>query len=272
MEKFTYAPYHEVSAVVPADRNSWVILSKEPVKTAVVFVHGFNGDARETWKGFERAPERPAFRNTDLYFFGYDGRGSNTLAAASFLFQFLDLLGNKPHELLGTLLSPEGRQYRVNGYARTILVAHSLGAVVSRWALVRAAEENAEWRSKLKLVLFAPAHCGSDLAVLAKESFDFAWMKALLGGVKAALPLVRELQSDSRLLEDLESRTKQMLPDHPHLRATKVIIAEHEVVVNNWLFANDPFPIALRRTDHVNICKPTQVLPEPLRLVEDELA
>jgi pimeloyl-ACP methyl ester carboxylesterase len=270
---FVYAPHHREIEKLPADPNSYVILTRNEAKAAVVFVHGFTGKARETWQGFEEgATQSEAFRNVDLYFFGYDGFLSNTLAATSFLYSLLQGLGTDPAPLLGTLADQADRDNRAKGYERIVVVAHSLGAVVSRWALVRAAEEKAPWATKIRYLLFAPAHRGSDLARLAAEGLGgLSWLKPLLEGLKAGSPLIRELDRESPVLQELEERTRELLPENPFLKATRVVIAEREVVVNNWIFAGDPFPQALRGTTHESVCKPSAVQPEPLRILTELL-
>lgn len=280
---FTYAPHHREIERLPADPNSYVILTKNVATTAVVFVHGFTGKARETWgfsddnrrawQGFEEgATQSPDFKNVDLFFFGYDGFLSNTLAATSFLYSLLSGLGSDPVPLLGTLADATDAANRANGYKNIIVVAHSLGAVVSRWALVRAAEEQALWAGKIRYLLFAPAHRGSDLARLASEGLGgLSWLKPLMEGLKAGAPLIRELDRDSPVLQELESRTRKLLPQNQFLKATRVVIAEREIVVNNWIFADDPFPHALRGTTHETVCKPSSIQPEPLQILKELL-
>ena len=161
------------------DGNSWVIFSKQSVTTALVFVHGFRGDPLETWKGFDVMPvQKSAFQSADLYFFGYDGLLSNSHAAASFLFDLLDELGKDPSGMLKFLSKHKLAENRKQGYARIIVVSHSLGAVVSRWALLRAVEENSKWLDCIRTLYFAPAHRGSNLAQLWIEKVErFPWLK-----------------------------------------------------------------------------------------------
>lgn len=268
---FGYAPDHEVLKPLPGESRSFVILTKRKAEVAVVFVHGFNGDAVRTWGDFETlAAEDPRFRQTDFYFFGYDALFSNVMAAASFLHGMLDQLGRDPLPLLGTLATPEAQMNRKDGYSKIVIVAHSLGGVVSRWVLLRAVEEQAPWVGKLRYLLFAPAHRGSDLAGLATQGAEgISFLKFLVEALKAGSPLVRELDSRSPVLADLERRTKELAAQHACLRATRVVIAEKEMVVNNWIFALDPYPQALRGTNHESVCKPNAVRREPLEILSE---
>lgn len=271
---FPFAPDHEVLKSLPGESRSSVILTKRKADVAVVFVHGFNGEAVQTWSGFETmAAEDPKFRNTDFYFFGYDALFSNVMAAASFLHGMLDQMGKDPIPLLGTLANADVARNRKGGYGKLVVVAHSLGGVVSRWVLLRAVEENAGWVGKLRYLLFAPAHRGSDLASLVTQGVEgFAWIKLVATALKAGSPLIRELDSRSPVLMDLERRTKELVSQHPCLKATQVVIAEKELVVNNWIFALDPFPLALRGTNHESVCKPSAVRREPLEILREVIA
>lgn len=177
-----------------------------------------------------------------------------TSASASFLYELLKHLGTGVLPALGTLANAPGvRAHRSQPYERVVLVAHSLGAVVSRWALVRAYEDQQEWRSRTRLLLFAPAHTGSDLATAATSGVDgFPGLTALLEGVRASVPLVKELDPGSRVLADLAERVRKMAQE-PCLRASRVVVAEREVVVSNLPFPGDPCPDALRHTDHSTV-------------------
>lgn len=261
-----YASNHRNIVQIPLDKRSQVVLSKKPATVAVVFVHGFNGDALDTWSGFEKhAVGRAEFKNADLYFFGYDGLKSNTLAAASFLFRFLDDVATDPKLRLGSLVDAPGEQRQPGGYAKIVVVAHSLGAVVGRWALLRAADQQAVWRTKISFVLFAPAHCGSELSNLTSEALSgWSWLRAFTEFSKIAVPLLRELSPGSPLLSDLEARIRHWSGREAFLVPQRVLIAEREIVVNNLIFAGDPFPDAIPGSDHVSICKVDDVNMEAL--------
>ena len=213
--------------------------------------------------------QKSAFESVDFYFFGYDGLLSNAHAAASFLFNLLDDLGNDPGAILKSPAQGKFAENRKQGYRTIILVSHSLGAVVTRWALLRAVEEKSKWLDCIRTLYFAPAHRGSNLSHLWIEKVErFPWLKVFAAGMDAKLPLILELNPESALLRDLEKRTNDLLPNYPQLRATCVVIAEWEIVVNNWIFAGDPFPWALRGTDHSTVCKPTKEFPEPVLILE----
>lgn len=258
---------------LPGYPESKVILSRKTPTKAVVFVHGFKGKPLDTWTGFDTlAPSAAQFADSDLYFFGYDGVQSNTLAATSFLYELLDTLGTTPGQLSKDLLPPGGSTPR-SEYNRIVIAAHSLGAVVSRWTLARAAEQQSPWRSKIKLILFAPAHCGSDLQQTAAAALaGVPYLQTLVTSAPIAVPLLRELEPESRLLRELEIRIKQLIEKgETSLKASRVVIAERELVVSNLPFWGDPFPDALRDTNHITVCKPTNERQQALHYVGELL-
>ena len=78
---------------VPGFRPSQARWANEPDGRAVVFVHGFNGKAVGTWKGFETLlPQRPEAVGTDLLFYGYDTFRDSTPLASQKLRELLDQL------------------------------------------------------------------------------------------------------------------------------------------------------------------------------------
>ena len=160
---------------------------------------------------------------------------------------------------------------RTPGYQRIILVAHSLGAVVVRWAMLRAVEEKRPWRNKVKLLLFAPAHTGSDLASLATAAVSgFPGLSMFVEAAKAKVPLVKELDPSSRLLSELAERVRRV-PDEICLRSSRVVIAETEIIVSNLPFPGDPWPDAIRDTDHVSACKVTAGEDRAVRILAELL-
>ncbi len=109
--------------------------------------------------------------SVDFYFFDYDSLKLTTSFAAALLRQFLDALLSDPAD---KLINPALADHRVAcrdasfRYKRLVICAHSLGAVISRRALL-----DMEARStglfcglNLRVLLFAPAHKGTDLVAL----------------------------------------------------------------------------------------------------------
>jgi len=249
-----YTPNHFPASSL-RDGRTKIIASRQAPTKCVVFVHGFSGDALETWTGFDgRALKFAEFEKTDLIFFGYDGLRSNALASASFLFDLLDELLTNPSSLLSAVRGGSAP------YSRCVVVAHSLGAVVSRWALLRAHDSNCSWLTNIRYLLFAPAHCGGIIVDSISELLTAHSITKALGDVaKVRFPLLNELAADSVMLKTLEKRTRKAVRSGcTALIPQRVVIAEYEDIVNNLPFLDDPHPTAVRDARHTSICKPTQ--------------
>src|SRR5713226_7104842 len=85
----------------------------------------------------------------------------------------------RPSVIVNGTLRPELHRKAEFQYGSVVVVAHSLGAVVARQALLDLDEDrNPKWLNKISLVLFAPAHMGADVVPLGteflKESFHLA--------------------------------------------------------------------------------------------------
>jgi len=246
--------------------RSHIICSRRPAKQCIVFVHGFNGEAIQTWDGFNAdALKDPALAETDLIFFGYDGLNSNALAASSFLFDLLDSVMSD-----GALI---GRQSPpATAYASCVLAGHSLGALVTRWALIRAYEQKLPWLDKIRYILFAPAHSGGIIVDSVTELLGSNPISKFLGNLaKAKIPLLQELRQGSPMLKCLEDKTKAALTAGcTSLRPRRVLIAEFELIVSNIPFPGDPYPTAIRKAEHTTVCKLSQ-FPQILAYVKELL-
>lgn len=240
-----------------------------PNGRAIVFVHGYNGDSLRTWSEFDRLLcEEPTCDNVDLIFYGYDGLHSDLVASASLLRDFLTDLFQRPATLANPSLPPEAARASHFAYTEVVLAAHSLGAVLARWALLSASRQGHRWPKTSKLVLYAPAHTGADVVKLALETAGpFKFLAALGGLVRFASPLIDQLRPDSAHLAQLRTLTSEALqaPGNEHLIAKRVLIAQHERVVSNTTFCSDPEPTSIRGTTHSTVCKPRRDFLDPVR-------
>lgn len=143
------------------ERNCYVMLSEEPVDTAVVFVHGWGGDNFATWEQFQTlvdqfGEELRWWQSSDIYFYSYDsvdvGVRPNALEFGTFLSDVFPQPASWTYcQRADTRLAALG----INGevlfreqpptYSKLILVAHSAGATVVRhWILELANRLDAE--------------------------------------------------------------------------------------------------------------------------------
>lgn len=261
--------FHLGPLPVHEGRNSTAWWAAEPSGTAVLFVHGFGGSSVGTWSEFEqRLPsEAPT---ADLLFYGYDGIRTQAQTSAIRLRQLINNWMSAPDLFVNGTLPPRLHRSGQLAYQRLVIVAHSLGAVVARKALLDAFRSNSPWLQYVRLALFAPAHRGASVQDLVKATLGgWAWFKAALGLAQHATVL-QDLDPERPFLRALVEDTQRALvePGGATLRAQVVAIAPHDRIVYNVDFAvDDAVAVVIENTNHTSICKPCHGQLEALDLV-----
>jgi hypothetical protein len=256
-----------------SEEDVQVLFSLNPSGKGVVFIHGFSGDAIKSWSDFhELLPGSSKCIGYDILFYGYDGLRAEMNASAAIFRAFLDNLFEETKTLLSANLPPSAKRKDDFIYDQLIIVAHSLGAVVARRALLDATIVKSNWVTRTKLMLYAPAHKGAKIADLALEvASSFTFLKLFGIGARFTSPLIDQLKPDSRTLTTLLEETLSATKDgaNRHLLASKVVIAQYEKIVANERFGNDPPPYTIPNTTHTSVCKPTADFLAPLTFLED---
>lgn len=291
--QFPHNPYDETTEVWK--RESLAYWAKEPNGTLVLFVHGWTGRALDTWTDFPGVwPDK--HRGCDLFFYGYSSARpqieANAAAFSAFLEQFMEDPGMLINGTLPHLPALHRGAFAVN---QLIIVAHSLGAVIVRDALLRV-KTNVEarqtpphtfsvgdkvilgydfkqspdthWIWRTKLVLFAPAHCGSKLA----EKFPG---KALARGVALwALHSVRDLSPKCDYLIALQQHTQAAVKagwGEP-FKSSRIVFPYVDDIVLNGRFPDDPpEEEPFYGKAHSTVCKPSHTWHHPVKLVQSVL-
>ena len=264
---------HYTPRPLPAHgKDSVVRWATDPVGRAVVFVHGFGGEAQGTWDQFASLlPLQPQAAGRDLFFFGYDSLAQQApISAAEFRDFLVDLWTDPVTRLILPGLSDARRADPAFRYQHVTLVAHSLGAIVVREALVQAALEDPPhpWVHHVSLVLFAPAHTGARAAELGKELLGVlpsSIEAALKGGTHAAIPVLLDLEPGSETLKALATSTEDLLAQgYDSLRAKVVVMGTKDQVVHSVRFCKDPGPRRAVGLGHIRVCKPDPAYTAPL--------
>jgi len=262
-------------------RASW---SVHPKGKAIVFVHGFKGSALGTWLEFPRLLQQmKEFAGCDLIFYGYDGARMRATNSAYWLRVFLKEVVENPSKLANqTLWVPRPLNF---SYDAVVICAHSLGAVVSRQALLDAHLSKEKWVSKTRLVLFAPAHLGASILPLVYESMGALPINFRLvptGGIMRLLLvlLVFATKLRWRVLQDLEPRClalKKLLKDSlkaindgnaNFLIAPAVLHAANDDIVHPIRFAEDLPHEVIPGKSHTQACKPSGTFLQPVEAVK----
>lgn len=257
---------------VETKKDSYAYWSDAPTGKAIVFVHGFLGSARDAWLQFDSLLQAEAkCAGVDIFFYGYDGVSTHVTESGEELNSFLGSLLDRTQSFYQWHLPPAMAQTpeRQNlTYTRVVLAAHSLGAVVSRIALLDAYHDGAAWLEKIALVLFAPAHGGTravDAIVSAVSGINVFGIGVGLAAAKLKIRAAIDLQEDSIILEQLRSEVAALsAADRRKLAAKCVVWARGDDVVINKRFPGDPKPVIVSFRDHQGVCKPTPSYLKPI--------
>lgn len=149
---------HKVT--VPGRHRAYALLMDHPVRTAVVFVHGFLGHPQKTWLSFQTMADSAGdpdwWSQSDLYFFDYQDFNQAIDFSSRELIAFLKSIYPQPDASLLTAdlsqwksaLNLEDPLVRLRentvAYERLILVGHSEGGVVIRKAMLTLAVDRIE--------------------------------------------------------------------------------------------------------------------------------
>ena len=268
-------------AQLPFGIGSRVWWSRNPSGRVLVFVHGFSGKAVGTWSSFPSMLTRhPKCSGWDLIFFGYDGVHTEAVSSAGDLAELLDAISTSPTELYAkSTSSPSALRQHPDAYTRIVLVAHSLGAIVARRAMLDGYNRStpAPWSKTTEFFAFAPAHNGAKVMSLIFETFGFAGTLVSLAQLFNRYIVLRDLKEGSGTLQALHDdlrRTYDPPSGASNLRALEVILARNDRIVTNKVLYPDPSPgrggILADRT-HSTVCKPGEAFPQPVDLLVSRL-
>lgn len=249
----------------PHAKNASVHWAIKPNGTIVIFVHGFAGGPTSTWPQFPTLlPAAKAAREADILFYSYDSLRTRAYVSAVKLYKFLTILTANPNALIQqSLPGTVARTGTPFAYSRIIIVAHSLGALVSRLALLEAHKNNDAWAANVRLILFAPAHTGADILRLA--GLALTGLPVAMPAAQLVLPSLQDLDPrSSAILKRLAKEVSAAVKKAPYLRATVVIHAERDPVVSPNPFCTDPTPLFIPGVDHMSVCKPNPPFSIPL--------
>jgi hypothetical protein len=284
--------------------GSFVLLAPgEVAETAVVFVHGFGGDAAGTWSHFQqfiddRDDIRERFAAVDLYFLQYQAVWEAIGSSVDKLSQFIAEVVFDPESPqfqvpVGPLLPEiepiaemkrDGRtdddrrkdtlQARPAGhrYRTLVLAAHSEGGVVVRATILRAYEQGRD--SPLydaRLALFAPALFGYAPSGVLGTIVNSPGLGKVIDACLRSSPAYRDLQRDSKvkLLEKLQEKTEALQNVAIGFRAS-LLWGRKDRILQDGMYAGDDIDYE-DNLGHIAICKATTAYDAPLVLVASML-
>lgn len=253
--------------------GSRVWWSHNPGGNVLVFVHGFKGQALGTWAGFPSAlTQQSEYSDWDLIFFGYDGAHTEAVSSAAELSQLLDMISHSPTQLYNkSTSSPYSTRQHPPAYKRVVLVSHSLGAVVSRRAMLDGYNRKipASWAATTELYTFAPAHNGAKLMALVLETIGPAAVLVPFVQLLGKYIVLRDLKEHSDTLNTLHDDLKRTFDGGAgNLRAIGTVWVKNDAIVNNKvLYPDFSVDAVLSGRTHTSVCKPSASFPEPAKLL-----
>lgn len=150
---------------------------KNDKNNLILFIHGLTG-GKDTWLNptngyfFDLLATDPfVAENFDIAFFEYYTKLTNTQSRLEKLKKFFTRtyeksLKNISIEELGNLLTTETR-FSLDHYDRIIVIAHSMGGLITKSHIINNAKQGKNHKIKLFISLAVP-HLGSELAVYGK--------------------------------------------------------------------------------------------------------
>jgi alpha-beta hydrolase superfamily lysophospholipase len=260
-------------------RNSYVMLAKNPNGKAVVFIHGFGGHPINTWNNFpSKLAGNPTFEGVDLIFYNYDSlRTQSSVSGVEFSSFINDLTGNANYFLRSIENGPHQIHRRDPAFRheKIVIAAHSLGAIVTRRAVLNAHLKKYQWINISSMVLFAPAHKGARKIVeVAKLYFPLA-LKFVAYTLQFIIQTLDDVDPNdpAGLLHELETKTSilQATGNGACTVAHAVVWAKREFVVRNNIFLSDPDGEIVTGKKHTNVCKPAFDFDRPIEFIEAAL-
>jgi pimeloyl-ACP methyl ester carboxylesterase len=224
-----------------------------------------------TWLGF---PSLLLCNNDysgyDFIFYGYDGQHTRLLYSSYHLYEFLNDLINDPLTTINGSLPKFFERDDPFYYNTVILVAHSLGAAVSRQALLYVHEDRASWASNTRLILFAPADRGADILDLVSLTLPLAMSRLPLPFLYSRYVVLQDLKPKSEALNELKSSVRAATRNESaeYLLARRAIFGDRDTVVSPGRFLpSEPRYTVLTGHNHKSVCKPTGTFRGPLDII-----
>jgi hypothetical protein len=250
--------------------GSVAIFAEQPANRLVIFIHGFGGKAVKTWSGMHELLEYPKASGSDVLFYGYGSLSAPARNSATLFRELVDAAASNALPWQHALREA-GAVGGTRDYSDILIVAHSLGAVVTRRALLDAIRAQHPWVDKVRLLLFGPAHMGArllELKALLRSSIS-AIIADLFTIAQMRAPVLDDLSEGSQFLADLLSESEQQIAAGRGraLVAERVIFGERDYVVRTDPFASDPLSVVWADEDHTSVCRVPQTPSEVARLL-----
>jgi len=260
-----------------------LIANSKEVKRAVVFVHGFGGDALGTWAQLQLIIDDETagseFASTDLFFFQYRSVWEHIESSTDRFLKFFECLIPKPdishfscsNPLLVESSGSESKTIcalpAARHYEDVVLAGHSEGGVVIRQAIINRLARTSSKLLDCRLSLFAPAISGYApsglLGTLTKSPILGPILEAFLWASPAYQDLKKNEPGKDDFLTELRKKTQAAAQRSPRnaLRAN-ILWGRSDRIVTPKKYDFDQQEFV--EQGHVGVCKPNRYYLKPL--------
>jgi len=268
-----------IPSVFDHSLGGYAMVARKPARRLVVFVHGWRGNAYNSWGDFDTPPNDDWWGAADLLFVEYPSTSESVTASADRMRKYLRDFYPLPNKLMLVSGDFAAREDRDTPYEELVLVGHSLGGLVVRRALVDSIDE---WKfdgfpdNKRPMILdasvrlFSPASAGflpRGLLGAFKEAPIWWLVEMFLSS--GAYP---DLKQDSVIIRETRARTEIYKGDsRAHALSTSILWANPERVVITERYSTDARTRTADGTTHATVCKPTDEYNLPYQFVESGL-
>ena len=273
---------HHFTWIDQLNPGGYALISESPdVDTAVVFIHGFLGDADGTWLNFQemidsRHAQYPMWARCDTFFFSYPSFFQEITDSAEQFLNFLSTIYPSPPDWLfsisefvpnvpATVLALDLPEHI---YKNLILVGHSEGCVVIRRAVTIAYKSGVQHAilGSGMLRLFSPAHLGFQPTGWIRACLGVGRVEAIVMPLLNLSPAFAEMKEKELLDQIREDTTAFWEEAHLSVMRARVLFGKERVVVKGE-FQNDILETSEPTKNHVSICKPRADYDRPINFV-----
>lgn len=249
-----------------------------PAKRLVIFVHGYLGSARKTWGGFAiEPPSDEWWRESDLVFAEYNWFGGSVASLADDLLRALE---EHFPTVPGGWQTSKGSGPRRNPeeeYEELVLVGHSLGGLVIRYAMAIAARNATPGLAsglsptshpalKATVRLFSPAISGTRVGENGERT-DMPVLAELLHMALAPSVAYKDLKRSSPSI----AYARDVTVEHAHLIGgslfASILWASPDRIVFDTPYVTDVAVSYWTGRSHSTVCKPARDYPVPYQVV-----
>jgi pimeloyl-ACP methyl ester carboxylesterase len=249
-----------------------------PAKRLIVFVHGYRGSARHTWGEFATNPPSDKWwRESDLIFAEYNWYSSSVPSLADDLLRAIEEHFPTVPGGWSTHKGSGPRRNSVAKYSELVLVGHSLGGLVIRYAIATAIQKaNPTLKSgiapvehpilKATVRLFSPAISGTRIGEKGERT-DVPVLASLLHMALAPSVAYKDLKRGSPSVAFARDVTVRLAPSTAGPLLASILWASPDRVVFDTPYITDLVVNHWRDRTHSSVCKPGNDYPVPYQLV-----